>query len=260
MALDGISVFDGDLADAVDVCLKRRRAYLGAKVATANLDFFALAEADPQLRSDLRNSSLVVADGAPVAWLARLRGARRVRRVAGVDLAVELCAKGTEELGSPFRVGLYGGEPWVLERAGTFLEETTGAVITAAISPPFRALSADEKREHLEQICATEPDAVFVALGCPGQERIIADHYDLLPDAIWVGIGGSLDFYAGKRRRAPSLAQNTGFEWLVRFLQEPARLGPRYFGRDLTALRRIAASAISGRLGRESAGRPVPLG
>jgi len=255
--VDGIPVFDGGLGEAVAWCLAKRSAGVGVRVATANLDFFALASANPVLRADLCSSSLVVADGAPVAWLARLAGARRARRVAGVDFAREICAEGAR--GAEWRVALYGSTPEVCAEAAEALQQDTRARVVTAISPPFRPLTDWERHEYLGQLASARPDVVLVALGCPAQERFIADSFNAIPGAIWIGVGGTLDFFAGRKRRAPGLAQRVGMEWFVRFAQEPRRLGPRYFGRDLPALGRLLGLTLSARLRRAPRTDPVAV-
>ena len=85
-----IPIFAGTANDAVRSCLDLIRSGSGGRVATANLDFLALARKDPQLRADLAASTLVVADGMPVVWLGKLAGARDIQRIAGVDLVGEL--------------------------------------------------------------------------------------------------------------------------------------------------------------------------
>lgn len=40
-----------------------------------------------------------------------------------------------------------------------------------------------------------------------------------------VGLGGSLDVFAGTVRRAPEWMQKTGLEWLYRLIKQPSRIG-----------------------------------
>ena len=56
-----------------------------------------------------------------------------------------------------------------------------------------------------------------------------ADRYrEELKPAVSLGIGASLDFVAGRVRRAPRWVSSAGFEWLFRLVQEPGRLLRRY--------------------------------
>lgn len=240
----GVKVFDGGLEEAA-MLLKRRLAQgEGARVATANLDFLALAARDPILSRDLDRSDLVVADGAPVAWMARRGGATGVQRCAGVDLVLALCRD--SGAGHPLRVLLYGATPEVAAVAAERLAALGGNVeIAGMMCPPFRSLSRLEQANERRQIAALAPDLVLVALGCPRQERLIATYFDSAPAAIWIGVGGTLDFLAGRKRRAPRWLQAAGLEWTARLAQDPRRLWKRYLLRDLPFLLRLAPSQLN---------------
>jgi len=43
-----------------------------------------------------------------------------------------------------------------------------------------------------------------------------------------MGVGGSIDVWAGETKRAPAWMQRGGLEWFYRFIQEPGRLWKRY--------------------------------
>ena len=241
-----LKVFDGGPEDAVNFCLDAIARGTGARVATANVDFLALALDDEQLRADLEACDLVVADGAPVARLARLMGARSVRRVAGVDLVLALCRAGTRE--RPLRIALYGSDPATARAARAWINEDERAQVVAVINPPFRDLTAEEQAEERRRIAEARPDVIFVALGCPKQERRIADYYSAAPSAVWIGVGGTFDFIAGKRTRAPRAMQAAGLEWVARLAQEPRRLWRRYLLRDIPALFSVARWCLAARM------------
>jgi N-acetylglucosaminyldiphosphoundecaprenol N-acetyl-beta-D-mannosaminyltransferase len=238
-----VPIFDGAMADTVGYCLEAIEQRRGARIATANLDFLALAMTDESLRQRLHSSHLVVADGAPVAALARLVGGSRTRRVAGVDLVHELCREGSQRGG--LNVALYGGAPEVAAAAAVRIEETyPGVRVALRLSPPFRELSDEEQAQHARAIGEAKPDVVLVALGCPRQEHVIAEYFRAAPQAVWIGVGGTLDFLAGRRWRAPRLVQRLGLEWGFRMVQEPGRLWRRYLLRDLPALARLGPGCI----------------
>jgi N-acetylglucosaminyldiphosphoundecaprenol N-acetyl-beta-D-mannosaminyltransferase len=214
----------------------------GGRVATANLDFLALARRSPELKANLRASTMVVADGTPVAWLARLTGSAATRRIAGVDLVEGLC-----RTKPGLRVAMYGSSPEIASPAALHLRNTLGANVVSQVCPPFRPLTGNELAEHLREISQSEPDLILVALGCPAQERFISASFHQRPQAVWIGVGGTFDFFSGRRARAPRLVQAIGLEWMMRFAQEPRRLGARYFFRDLPALAKIAPGCLARR-------------
>ena len=47
-----------------------------------------------------------------------------------------------------------------------------------------------------------------------------------------LGVGASLDFVAGRVRRAPRWISRAGMEWLFRLALEPRRLARRYLVND----------------------------
>ncbi len=239
-----LAVFDGGLDDAAAWCVERAAGGHGARVATANLDFVALARRNPQLREDLANCHLVVADGAPVAWMSRAAGGGKTRRTTGVDLVAAIAGRACAAGG--IRVAMYGSLPEISAQAASNLSEAyPGFEVVARICPPFgQAQTAADVQREVEEIARTRPQLVLVALGCPRQERFIAEHFSAVPGAVWIGIGGTFDFYAGKRVRAPRLFQATGLEWAVRLIQEPRRLWRRYLVQDIPALLAVAPGCL----------------
>lgn len=239
-----LSVLDGDLAVAGTWCADRATSGRGAKVATANLDFIALARKNRQLKADLEASDLVIADGAPVAWLARIAGGRATRRATGVDL-VGAIANSAALPGHEIRFAFYGStEETSAAAAATIEQQYPGATVVARICPPFGKRDASEIAQEVAQMAAANPNVVLVALGCPRQERFIAEHFATIPGAVWVGVGGTFDFYAGKRTRAPRFFQAAGLEWAVRLVQEPRRLWRRYIVQDIPALVAVTPGVI----------------
>ena len=79
------------------------------------------------------------------------------------------------------------------------------------------------------------------------------DNLPSLPSVrLAVGLGGSLDVWAGKVRRAPLLLQRLGLEWLWRMASQPRRL------RQIPDLLRFAMRRRGGRkvVGLRSRTRP----
>jgi N-acetylglucosaminyldiphosphoundecaprenol N-acetyl-beta-D-mannosaminyltransferase len=74
-----------------------------------------------------------------------------------------------------------------------------------------------------EEIRASEPDIVFVALGFPKQEKWIAENISNFTKGLFIGVGGSIDVLAGEVKRAPEIWQKTNLEWFYRLLKQPSR-------------------------------------
>ena len=95
------------------------------------------------------------------------------------------------------------------------------------ISPPYRELSEEEDKAYVNTINDSGAGVVFVCLGCPRQERWMAEHRGRI-DAVMIGVGAAFDYHAGTLKRAPLWMQKSGLEWLFRLASEPRRLWKRY--------------------------------
>ncbi|MCA9841339.1 MAG: WecB/TagA/CpsF family glycosyltransferase [Cyanobacteria bacterium HKST-UBA03] len=116
----------------------------------------------------------------------------------------------------------------MLETARCKLErEFPNLKVGGYLSPPFRSLTDEEMGQIIDQIRDSGAQIVFVALGCPKQERWMAEHAHKLP-AVSLGIGAALPVYAETLSRSPKWMQNYGLEWVYRLFQEPNRLLKRY--------------------------------
>ena len=102
-----------------------------------------------------------------------------------------------------------------------------GLNVAYSYSPPFRMLNSDEDAEVISNVKESGVKILFVGLGCPKQERWMAEHRDKIP-AVMLGVGAAFNIHAGIKKQAPTWLQRAGLEWLYRFLQEPGRLWRRY--------------------------------
>ena len=215
---------------------------LGGWIATLNLDYVRRCATEPDTGQLFSDVDLVVADGMPLLWAARLRGTPLPDRVAGSDL-VWLLAERAAQAGRSLY--LLGGNPGAAEAARSQLQARWPQLRIAGVSSP--RVSAEPTDEEIASLRSTleraQPDLVYVAFGAPKEERVIAALHTALPGAWWIGVGVSLSFMSGEIRRAPQWMQRTGLEWLHRLAQEPRRLARRYLVEDLPfAVRLLIAS------------------
>jgi N-acetylglucosaminyldiphosphoundecaprenol N-acetyl-beta-D-mannosaminyltransferase len=205
----------------------RRPHYL----ATANVDFLVQAAHDVELRRILFDAHLVLCDGTPLVWASRLLGNPLPERVAGSDLVPLLLQLAAEKGYRPF---LLGASPDSMEAAVARIKELHPTLQLAGYySPPHSHLLEMDHDRIREQILSAQPDLLFVGFGCPKQEKWINMHYRSLGVPVSVGVGGTIDFLAGKLSRAPVWMQKSGSEWIFRLAQEPRRLFGRY-AKDLS--------------------------
>jgi N-acetylglucosaminyldiphosphoundecaprenol N-acetyl-beta-D-mannosaminyltransferase len=195
------------------------------QIATTNVDFLVNALDDPALRGILQRADVCLADGMPVVWGASLLGMPIRERVAGADLLPQLVEASVT---TGWKVHVFGSSPSAAGRAASlFADRYPRAAVTLEPGPHIPdPTSVDEA--VLEAIAAVDADILCVALGNPKPERFIDAHRHRLGVPVMIGVGGSLDFLVGERRRAPTWMQRSGTEWVARLAQEPRRLGRRY--------------------------------
>jgi N-acetylglucosaminyldiphosphoundecaprenol N-acetyl-beta-D-mannosaminyltransferase len=205
------------------------------QIATANLDFWMNSLSDRHLHRIIAGCSLVLPDGMPLVWVSKLLGCPLAERVTGVDLVPRLAELSVRK---GYGIFLLGGKGDVAERARKLLEEKfPGVRIVGTFAPTEEEMAQLDHSEILRRIHVAKPEILLVALGNPKQEKWIWLHRKRLGVPVAMGVGGSFEMLVGDMRRAPRWIQKCGLEWAMRFVQEPARLGPRYL-RDFIALGR----------------------
>jgi N-acetylglucosaminyldiphosphoundecaprenol N-acetyl-beta-D-mannosaminyltransferase len=195
------------------------------QVTTINTDFIVKSLRDPELRYLLQNADLAIPDGMPLVWGARLLGVPLTERVAGADL-ISCLAEMAADKG--YSLYLLGAGPGVAAAAAKVLTDWyPNLEISGYYSPPFSTV-LEMDAALVDRINAAEPDILLVAFGNPKQEKWIGMYREQLNVPVMIGVGASLDFVAGLKRRAPEWMQRSGLEWLHRLIQEPRRLWRRY--------------------------------
>ena len=228
--LGAIDIDDVTLPEALDAIATLVEAGEGGTVLTPNVDHVVLAQHDPRLRDAYASASLSLADGAPVVWASRLLGRPLRAKVSGSDLVLPLMKLAAQR---DLRVYLLGGAPRVGDGAARALRKAVPGLRIVGIDAPRIDVDSGALDEAvLARVNAASPDLVLVALGCPKQEIFMHLAAAALRPAVLLGIGASLDFWAGTARRAPPWVSAAGLEWLYRLAHEPRRLWRRYLVRD----------------------------
>jgi N-acetylglucosaminyldiphosphoundecaprenol N-acetyl-beta-D-mannosaminyltransferase len=143
---------------------------------------------------------------------------------------------------SDLRHFLFGSTRPVLDAVqATLLTRFPGIAIVGTAAPDA---GDEDLAEMLDQIRASDPHLVWVALGAPKQELWAQRHGTHLSSSLLMPVGAAFDFIAGAKPRAPRWMQRCGLEWLHRLATEPRRLGWRYLSTNssflLRALRELA--------------------
>lgn len=197
-------------------------------VVTPNVDHVVLIADNPDLLPLYESADMVLADGQPVVWAARLLGAPLPERVAGSDLFPNLLAEARG--GSPISVFLLGGREGVADRAAANISLKYPWIRVAGTHcPPMGFEKREEDNERaVAAVADAAPDVLMVGLGAPKQERWVHRERARLKTKVALCIGATVDFMAGEKPRAPAWMRKSGIEWIHRLASEPKRLTGRY--------------------------------
>ena len=200
-------------ADAIIACAKKHQSAL---TVTPNGSIVATARRNEALFSSLLNAAFAFPDGTSILWAARrLHTPFPHGRVTGVDLGEEVLRRAAREGLSVF---FFGGREGVATSAARALcMRYPKLTVAGCRSGYFDDLCAVKK-----ELVKSRADIVFCCLSSPLQETVGRVLADTLSCPV-LTLGGSLDIYAGRLRRAPRVMQAMSLEWLWRCLCEPRR-------------------------------------
>jgi N-acetylglucosaminyldiphosphoundecaprenol N-acetyl-beta-D-mannosaminyltransferase len=220
-------------------------------ICTPNVEFIIRAQNDDEFRDILaRQSSLNCADGIATLWALRfltwkspripvirelviflewilsiilipiLPGLYRYpipQRLSGSDFIWTIARFAAD---NNYRVFLLGGAPTVAERASLVLQTQIHNLKVAGV----HSGSPKDTPKILEAVNKSHSDILLVAFGAPKQEKWLSENLSKTSCHIGIGLGGTFDFIAEIRRRAPAWMRRSGLEWLYRLAQEPSRI------------------------------------
>lgn len=193
-------------------------------VCVANVHMLVEAYHDARFAAIVNDADVVTPDGMPLAKGLQLLYGQRQDRVAGMDLLPDLLAKAEQE---HLRCFIYGGSEAMLAQSRKYMDAHFPHLVCGYYSPPFRMLTTAELKQDAMRINNFGAHLVFVALGCPKQEKWMASMKGVV-QAYMLGIGGALPVMVGMQQRAPEWMRKASLEWLYRLAQEPKRLFKRY--------------------------------
>ncbi len=169
------------------------------------------------------NNNIGYADGAGVVVAMHKKGKPEAVRIAGCDLWLDIIRESYKEK----TFYLIGGKQEVIDDTIAKLKEEFEGINILGYRNGY--IKTDEEREALiKDIADKKPDVVYVAMGSPIQEFLMADMMKVHP-AIYQGLGGSFDVYTGRVKRAPLWWQKHNVEFLYRFLKQPQRYRREYY-------------------------------
>lgn len=226
--ITGIPVDKITMAEAVETVMEFLEEDRVHTIYTPNAEIMMAARRSPLLKSILRQSDMVIADGAGVVLASKILGRILPEKVSGIDLVKNIFSLPRQR---KLRFFFFGSKPQVAEQARDNLLKTYPDIEVVGCRNGY--FSKEDEKEIIEHINSTNADILLVALGAPKQEKWIHENRDSLKVKVCIGVGGSLDVFAGKVRLAPEFLRKMGLEWLYRLCREPWRFKrmldlPRY--------------------------------
>ena len=218
--LFGIFIDDIPLARALELA---KTSILGGDSRvffTPNLEMLEGARKSEETRKILNSASVLLPDGAGVLLASKLLGTPIKSRVAGIDFGEGLIALAEKE---GARVFLLGGARGVAKKAAkNHLKKHPNLKICGIHNGYF---CAEEENEIIRKIQKSNPDVLIVCMGFPKQEKFVFEHrYQFSNIKVITCLGGAIDVWAGKKKRAPRVLQKAHLEWAWRIMGNPLRI------------------------------------
>jgi len=202
-------------------------------ITTFNLDFLRITTIDPEFKNICTESLYNFPDGYGIVSIIKKKYKEKINRITGTDIFLTLIKLAKEH---NKKIAIIGGSESVSQLTEQLLINQYYILSNnlLCISPEY--LFEQNKNTNssiVKKVKEFQPDIVFAALGCPRQEKWLFNNMNIFGSKINVGIGATLDFFTGKKRRSPVFLQKIGLEWLWRLMNEPIRLFERYILKDL---------------------------
>lgn len=217
----GVNFDNLTLDETVELILSRLKNGKQTAVYTPNSEIVQACIEDNALYDIINSAEVICPDGIGVVKAAKILKTPLKGKVAGIEVGEKLIASLTDGCKSIF---LMGGKHGIAEKAAEALSKKYPGIKIAGTNDGYFKKEGEENDAVIAKINNSNADVLFVCLGAPAQEKWIYSNRDKLNVTVMLGLGGSLDGYAGVVKRAPKVFINLGLEWFYRLLCEPWRL------------------------------------
>lgn len=195
-------------------------------VFTPNAEIAQMAVEDESFKQLVSSADILIPDGAGVVLASKILKKPLKCKVPGCELAERLVENSAQ---GKYSIFFYGSKPTteegpsVADLANQKMAEKYHGFSAAGTSHGY--VKPDGYDALIDSINSSGADILFVCLGVPMQEKWIAANRDRLNPRVIIGLGGTLDVFAGTVKRAPEFFVKANLEWFYRLIKEPRRLG-----------------------------------
>lgn len=170
-----------------------------------------------ELSKSIINRNVGYPDGVGAVWALKRKGHQNAQKIPGCELWLNI----VERYAQTKSFYLVGGEEAVITKTIEKLQSSFPGIRIVGYRNGFLKTEAD-KQDLIADIALKRPNVVFVAMGSPRQE-LLMEEMSQHHQAVYQGLGGSFDVYAGKVKRAPNWWVNNGLEGVYRTMMEPKK-------------------------------------
>ncbi|MDU1323067.1 MAG: WecB/TagA/CpsF family glycosyltransferase [Clostridium botulinum] len=212
----GYSIFNGSKEELLNIIDK----YKKVNIISGNPEVLYNGLNNEELFKNFTDKdSIIIPDGVGVVLASKIIKSPVKEKIAGIELMDGILKKCNENGKAVYLLGTT--EDVLKECEKKLLIKYRNLNIIGKHNGFF---DMDNCKDILEDIKESKPYALFIAMGCPRQEKFISKYMDKLPCKIYMGVGGSFDVFAGKVKRAPRWMIDCNLEWLYRVVKEPYRI------------------------------------
>lgn len=206
-------------------------------VFTANVDHLVKLQTDKDFLHVYNSADYKLCDSKILYYASKFLGTPIKEKISGSDLFPAFY--NYHRADTKVKIFLLGAGTGVAKLAQEQINSKVGRnIIIAAHSPSYGFENNVQECDRLiDKINNSGATVLAMGVGSPKQEKWICKYKDRLHNIkIFLAIGATIDFEAGKVKRSPKWMSEAGLEWFYRMMLEPKRLWRRYLVDDLPFL------------------------
>ncbi|MBC7759429.1 MAG: WecB/TagA/CpsF family glycosyltransferase [Phormidesmis sp. FL-bin-119] len=213
------NLYDGELTD---ISLESKTT-----INTINQYSYCIAKEDLEFKAALQGSDILLPDGEGVVLAERFLTGRKLHKISGTEVHMHLLKRLNQKKGRCFYLG---ASTETLKRIQEKIRIEYPNIEMGYFAPPFKPVFSEaENNEMIDAINSFAPDALFIGLTAPKQEKLSQQFKSKLDVKIICAIGAVFDFYSDTVKRPNELFIKYKLEWLGRFMSNPSKMWKRYF-------------------------------
>lgn len=195
-------------------------------INTINQYSYCIAQEDQEFKDALTNCDILLPDGDGVVMAERLLTGKKIKKISGTDLHFHLLSTLNTQHGKCFYLG---SSEDTLNKIKDKLSREYPNLEVGFYSPPFKStFSTEDNEQMIRAINNFGPDALFIGLTAPKQEKWSQQFKDQINAKCICSIGAVFDFYAETVKRPSKFFIDNKLEWMGRLISNPSRMWRRY--------------------------------